>query len=70
MPETYVGKKWRNVWLFRNSVFKDWITDSEQKLKECFEFDWKCCMVQKIIKDETDKASVYSYMLKIYPFFK
>ena len=30
MPESFIGKKWRNVWLFRNSVFQDQKLDSDE----------------------------------------
>ena len=54
MPESFIGKKWRNVWLFRNSVFKNWITDTETLVNDCFEFDWTYVKPEKIILDSSD----------------
>lgn len=54
MPDSFIGKKWRNVWLFRNSAFKDWIKDSDDILIQCFNQDWNNCKMHKIITDLKD----------------
>lgn len=66
MPESFVGKKWRNVWLFRNSVFKDWSKESEEMIQHCFQMDWDNCQVHKIITDMDDYNLVYSKISDCY----
>ena len=34
------NKIWRSVWLFRNSVFKNWAIETENINNECFLNDW------------------------------
>jgi len=58
MPESFEKKKWRNVWLFRNSVFKTWHSDNDQILKECFERDWINIKAFRIILDNEDLKEV------------
>ena len=37
LPKNLIGKKWRKVWLFRNSVFKDWQEETDFILDSCIE---------------------------------
>lgn len=44
------NKKFRNVWLFRNSSFKNWNQESEELNANCFLFDWKMAKMDEIFE--------------------
>lgn len=49
-PENLNNIKWRKVWLFRKSNFKDWKIENKELINECFDFDWQYCKINRIIK--------------------
>ena len=46
----------KTPWNFFNSIFKEYRADNPELLNECFEFDWDSSKLDKIIKNEDDKA--------------
>jgi hypothetical protein len=61
----YVLKESIYVSLFK-SVFKDYKPDNPQKLEECFEFDWSCSKIEKVIKGEEEIAQSKEYIRSNY----
>jgi len=54
----------RTPWSFPISIFKDYQIDTDEKLMECFEFDWSC--MRNPIKSEEEKAAVKEELRKGY----
>lgn len=51
-PKTLKGReKVKTPWDFNKSVFKDYKADNALLLDQCFEFDWSCSKIEKVIKD-------------------
>ena len=50
-PDNLNDIKWRKVWLFRKSNFKDWRIETKDFINDCFDFDWQFCKIPKVIKD-------------------
>ena len=44
-------KKKRVIWVFPISLMYKWRMDDAELINLCFEYDWECCKVPKIIKD-------------------
>jgi len=51
-------------------VWKPWKPDTPSTLKACFEEDWKCMGIQKLIADEKDTAILIKLLKKSYPYLK
>lgn len=43
--------KEKEPWDFKKSVFAPYYPDSDTLLNSCFEFDWECSKISKVIKD-------------------
>jgi len=61
-------------WKFENSIFKDYIRDNEALLNNCFDFDWKCSKIEKLLNSNgvgnEDIGSIYVTLRKFYPQIK
>ena len=44
-------KKNKVKWTFPKSVFTKWIPDDSEIITLCFEYDWECSKITKIVKD-------------------
>eukprot|EP00359_Climacostomum_virens_P001679 CAMPEP_0204897674 /NCGR_PEP_ID=MMETSP1397-20131031/869_1 /ASSEMBLY_ACC=CAM_ASM_000891 /TAXON_ID=49980 /ORGANISM="Climacostomum Climacostomum virens, Strain Stock W-24" /LENGTH=860 /DNA_ID=CAMNT_0052065451 /DNA_START=87 /DNA_END=2668 /DNA_ORIENTATION=+ len=79
IPNTYIPPniaRPKTPWSIPISLFKNYKFDSDDLYKKCFEFDWKCCKVPKLIKDEAELSAVkeilrtqYKYIKECYKFF-
>jgi len=61
-PKNLLGReKLKTPWDFYKSVFKDYRPDNPQLLDQCFEFDWECSKIPRVIKtdEELDKSKEY-----------
>ena len=59
LPRTTYGvhdpnKKWRSVWLFRNSVFKNWASEFEIITQDSFQSDWKMANIPQYFYSPED----------------
>lgn len=43
----------KRIWGIPISLFKDYAFDTEEHLSRCFDFDWSCSKLAKIIKDQS-----------------
>jgi len=69
LPKNLKGKeKLKTPWDFGKSVFKDYKADTVPKLDECFEFDWSCSKIERIIKSEEEALQVKDYLKSIYKY--
>ena len=59
-------EKLKTPWSFFNSVFRDYKPDNKELLDECFEFDWSCSKLEKIIKNEEERIKCKQYLKSIY----
>lgn len=57
-------------WSISLSLFKDYRTDDESVLNDCFEFDWKHCRIPNLIKDPKDLESTKEYLRSNYRVFR
>lgn len=62
----YVTKK--RQWSIPISVFKDYKFDNDEHLAKCFEFDWSCSRILKVVKDPSEQAKIKESLRKIYNF--
>ena len=44
----------KTPWDFFKSIFKDYKADTESLLADCFEFDWQCSKIEKVVKKEEE----------------
>ena len=63
-------KKEKIPWDFWKSVFKDYQIDTDELLKKCFEFDFKCSKIPRLIKDESDLAKTKDLLHSHYKAYK
>eukprot|EP00347_Sterkiella_histriomuscorum_P005610 403355936 len=54
--------KVKTPWDFFKSVFKDYKADNPLLLNNCFEHDWSCTKLEKIIKDLTDQNKTKEFL--------
>ena len=56
----------RIPWLFENSVFKDYVKDTDGLLNSCFELDWSLSKLEGFLRDPSDKLKTKAYLKSIY----
>jgi len=56
----------KSPWTFAKSIFAKYQLDTDEHLAKCFDFDWSCSKLDKILKNSTEKAAVYSYLKSNY----
>ena len=56
----------KTPWDFFKSVFKDYKPDNEVLLDACFEFDWECSKIPKIIKSPDELKMLKKFMRSKY----
>jgi hypothetical protein len=54
--------KVKEPWDFKKSVFASYQQDTEQILLSCFEFDWECSKISKIVKSSQDLGQVKTFL--------
>jgi hypothetical protein len=63
-----IKEKIKTPWDFFKSVFKDYKPDNPELLDACFEYDWSCTKIEKIVKDPDDQAEVKAFLKSKYPY--
>ena len=58
--------KVKTPWDFFKSVFKDYKADNSVLLNNCFEHDWACTKLEKLIKDNIDRAKTKEFLRSRY----
>jgi len=68
----YLGdrQKLRTPWNWSLSVFKHFKYDDERMLANCFELDWSRTKIERLIKDEVERAEVKELLKKNYKWFR
>lgn len=56
-------------WSFENSIFRSYKRDEEELLNKCFEFDWECCKLNKVVREDEMK-DIKSFFKKKYRYLK
>mmetsp|Transcript_6029 Transcript_6029/g.5632 ORF Transcript_6029/g.5632 Transcript_6029/m.5632 type:complete len:199 (-) Transcript_6029:158-754(-) len=71
-PPKFHEKKERikTPWDFFKSVFKDYKPDTPKILDECFEFDWNCSKITKLVKNGDDQTEVKKLLRSLYKHFR
>ena len=59
-------EKIKTPWDFFRSVFRDYKPDTQTLLDECFEFDWACSKLEKIIKGDEEISNCKQYLKSVY----
>lgn len=62
--------KVRTPWDFTLSVFASYKADTDKLLTDCFETDWARTKVDKIVKNESERAELKVYCRSIYKWFR
>jgi cellulose synthase/poly-beta-1,6-N-acetylglucosamine synthase-like glycosyltransferase len=60
----------RTPWNFQLSVFKHFKKDDERLLNDCFELDWSRTKVERLIKDDAERARVKQILKANYKWFR
>jgi hypothetical protein len=63
-------KKKRVIWTFPSSLMYKWRMDDAELINLCFEYDFECSKVTKIIKDPEQLASTKEFFRERYKFIK
>lgn len=63
-------QKKKRQWSFPISIFKDWKQENEELTRKCFETDWNCSKIPKIIKNPEDLGKVKDFLASIYKHMK
>lgn len=64
-PEPYIAKEIerpKTPWTFPISLFAQYKLDNEELLNNCFDFDWRCSKIERMIKSVKDKEKIYTYL--------
>jgi hypothetical protein len=56
----------KTPWSVFNSVFRDYKPDNPTLIDECFEYDWSCTKLEKILKNEEEQLKSKEYLKSIY----
>lgn len=54
LPKIYVPTLKKRDWKYENSLFRDYRIDTDELLDKCFEYDWSCTRLPRIVKDPED----------------
>ena len=52
----------KSPWDVSKSVFKDFALDSDKLMNKCFDQDWGCSALGRIIKDHDEEERVRKYL--------
>eukprot|EP00825_Cyclidium_porcatum_P051720 TRINITY_DN95_c0_g5_i1.p1 TRINITY_DN95_c0_g5~~TRINITY_DN95_c0_g5_i1.p1 ORF type:complete len:602 (+),score=103.14 TRINITY_DN95_c0_g5_i1:192-1997(+) len=55
-------KKQKKKWKFEISLMFPWKPDTQEKITQCFEFDWPMCQITKLVKKEDDLHAVKNFL--------
>jgi len=70
-PKALIAKeRLKTPWDFFKSVFKDYRPDNQQVLNDCFEYDWSCWKIPKLIKDENELEELKKLIKSHYKAFR
>jgi len=56
----------KELWDFNKSVFAQYQYDSEAVLHACFEFDWECSKLSKILKVPEEMEAIKAFLKENY----
>jgi hypothetical protein len=58
----------KSAWTIPKSVFAQYQWDTDEHLNKCFEMDWNCSKIEKLIrsKNEKEKIKVKNYLKQHY----
>lgn len=56
----------KSPWCFEKSIFAPYKFDTDELLVRCFNFDWNCSKIERMIKSVKDKERMYLYLNKNY----
>ena len=68
--ETAKNEKEKKVWRYKTSVFRDYAMETEEMLRQCFEFDLQTNRIKGLIKSEEERQQVLSYLWSNYKMIK
>lgn len=52
----------KTPWSFPISLFAQYRQDTDAHLANCFDFDWRCSKIDKLIKAAKDKDAIYVFL--------
>lgn len=58
----------KTPWDFFKSVFKDYKPDKPALMNECFEFDWECSKIEKVVKLPEDVFKIKAFLKSKYKY--
>lgn len=70
LKEQEEKKQQKENWNFNNSIFKDYVVDTEELLAKCFEYDMSQTSLKRMIKDEACYEKVKQTLRQYYELIK
>lgn len=65
-PQEELVLRPKSPWTLPKSLFAGYKFDTEEHLALCFDFDWRCSKIERLIKAVKDKERIYAYLKKNY----
>ena len=56
----------KSAWSVPKSFFAPYKYDNEALMNRCFDFDWNCSSLNKMVKDPDDNAAIKKFLRKKY----
>lgn len=56
----------KSPWTLPKSIFASYKYDTDEHLANCFDFDWRCSKIDRMIKSVKDKEQIYNYLKSNY----
>lgn len=58
----------KSPWDFSKSLFTQYAQDTPEMLLNCFDFDWHCSKIERLLKNATKdiREKIYTFLLKNY----
>jgi len=56
----------KSPWTLPKSLFAAYKFDTDEHLANCFDFDWRCSKIDRMVKAVKDKEKIYAYLKNNY----
>lgn len=63
-------EKLKIVWTYEKSLFKDWKKDDQEILNNCFNTDWDCSRIERIIRNKDEIPEFKEFLRSKYKIIK
>ena len=57
-------------WEMNNSFFSKYKIDNDSLMAQCFDFDWKCSSIERLVKNDEEREEIMKYLRPRYGTFR